>query len=90
MAPGVALELGHPHGGIEREVDIVAQDHRPFCGSAVEVGEPIAARQRRLDDLPVVLEVEGAAHDSTSTFSSRAAASARSSAATLVSAVAIT
>ena len=87
---GVVLELGHPHGGIEREIDVVAQDHRALRRSAVEVREPVAARLRRLDDLPVVREVERAAHDSTSTVSSRAAASARSSAATLVSAVAIT
>ena len=87
---GVTLELGHPHGGVEREVDVVAQDHRPFRGSAFEVREPVAARLCRLDDLPVVREVERTAHDSTSTVSSFAAASARSSAATFVSAVAIT
>ena len=31
---GVALELGHPHGGVEREVDVVAQDHGPPSAGA--------------------------------------------------------
>ena len=36
----------------------------PSAGSAVEVREAVAARLRRRDDLAVVRQVEGAAHDS--------------------------
>ena len=45
----------------------MAQDHRALGRSALEVREAVAARLRRLDELPVVREVERAAHASTST-----------------------
>ena len=55
----------------------------------LEEREAIAARLCRLQELAVVVEIEGAAH-STTTSRSRAASSARCSASTDVSAVAIT
>ena len=68
----------------------MAQDHRAVLRRALEAREAIAAGFGGRDDLAVVREVEGAAHASTSTVSSLAAASARSSAAMFVSATAIT
>jgi hypothetical protein len=85
----VGFQLGHAEGRVEREVDVVAEQHRPLLRRVLEQGEPVAARLGRREQLPVVVEVERAAH-STSTRSSRAAASARCSASTDVSAVAIT
>jgi len=89
LRSGSRLDLGHPERGVEREIDVVAEEHGAGLGRPLEEREPVAARLRRLEQLAVVLEVEGAAH-STSTASSRAAASARCSASTDVSAVAIT
>ena len=67
----------------------MAQDQIAVGRRALEEREPVPARLGRLEQLAVVGEIEGAAH-STSTSSSRAAASARCSASTDVSAVAIT
>ena len=83
------LQLGRRQGGVERQVDVVAEQHRPRLGRPVEEGEPVAARPRRFEQLAVVPEVEAAAH-SVSTYSFSAADSASSSAWTLVSPVAIT
>ena len=55
----------------------------------LEGGKAVAAGLRRVEQLAVVRKIEGAAH-STTTSSNRAAASARSSACTFVSAVAMT
>ena len=89
LRAGVGLDLGQPQRGVEREIDVVAEDQVALARRALEEREPVAARLRRLEQLAVVVEVEGAAH-STSTSRSRAAASARCSASTEVSAVAIT
>ena len=86
---GVRLELRHAERRVEREIDVVAEDQVAVGGLALEEPEAIAARRGRLQQLGVVLEVERAAH-CTSTSSSRAACSARCSASTDVSAVAIT
>ena len=86
----VMFELSHAQRCIEREVDVVAEDDRAVGGGSLEGGEAIAAGGGGREDLAVVPEVEPAAHRSTSTVSSAAAASARSSAATFVSATAIT
>src|SRR5262245_1447924 len=87
----IVLELCEPQGGVERQVDVVAEQEVPGGRLAVEEREAIAAGARRVEELPVMREIERAAHAaSTSTSSNRAAASARSSASTLVSATAIT
>ncbi len=86
------LELRHAQGGVEREVDVVAEVDLPALGTAAERREAVAAGLPGLEDLGVVLEVERAAHaaTSTSTTSFVAAFSARRSASSGVSAIAIT
>ncbi len=92
QAPRLGFELGELHCGGQRQVDVVAEQQVAGLRLAVEAGEAVAARLRRLQQLPVVLQVEAAAQSaaSTSTSSSVAAASARSSASTFVSPTAIT
>ena len=89
--PGVVLDLRHPHSAASSERSTSwRRITDPGGGRPVEEREPVAAGLRRGDDLAVVRKVERAAHGATSTVRSRAAASARSSAATFVSATAIT
>ena len=59
---GVRLELGHPQRGVEREVDVVPEDHVALARLALEEREPVAAGLRRVEQLAVVVEIEGAAH----------------------------
>ena len=75
---------------VEREhVDVVAQKDVACLRLAVEGREAIAARGGRVQQLTVVVEVEGAVH-SVSTSIRLDAASARSSASRFVSPTAIT
>jgi hypothetical protein len=85
----LGLELAHAQCSVEREVDVVAEDQVAVLPRALEEGEPVPTFFRGLEQLGVVREIEGATH-STTTSSSRAASSARCSASTDVSAVAIT
>ena len=86
------LDRGHPECGIEREVDVVPKVDLPTLRPAPERGEAVATGLSRLEDLGVVPQVERAAHAavSTSTTSFEAALSARLTASSGVSAIAIT
>ena len=87
----LSLELGHPERGVEREVDVVAEEQVSRLGALVEGREAVSALLRRLEDLGIVRQVEGAAQlATTSTWSRLAAVSARRSASSDVSAIAIT
>src|SRR5262249_48349611 len=71
-------------GRRQREVHVVAQEQVSGQRLVVEEDEAVAALPRRLEQHAVVHDVEGAAHE-TSTSSSDAAASARSTASRFVS-----
>ena len=86
---GLGLQLGELQCRVEREVDVVAEEQVAGKRRAVERREPVPAGLRRVEQLAVVRQVERAGH-STTTSTSCAAASARSSASTFVSAIAIT
>ncbi len=86
---GLRLQLRELQCRVEREVDVVAEEQVAGKRRAVERREPIPAGLRRVEQLAVVRQVERAGH-STTTSTSCAAASARSSASTFVSAIAIT
>ena len=60
--PRLGLELGEPERRVQREVDVVAQDHVPVRRRALEEREPVAARLRGVEQLAVVVELEGTAH----------------------------
>ena len=83
------LEPRELERGLEREVDVVAQEDVARLRLGLEGREAVAAGARSIEQLAVVREIERAAH-STTTSSRRAATSARSSASTFVSAIAIT
>ena len=76
--------------GVERKIDVVAQEEVAARGRLAEGREAVAAGPRRLENLRVVAQVERAAHVATSTSSRVAATSARPSASSGVSAVAMT
>ena len=73
----LGLELGHRHGRVQREVDVVTEEEVARLGAVTETGEPVAAGLRGFEQLPVVIELERARHAATSTSSRAAAASAR-------------
>ena len=50
----LGLELGHPERGVEREVDVVAEEDLPRSGPLAEGREAVPAGLRRLEDLGVV------------------------------------
>ena len=83
----LGLELGHAHGGVEEEVDVVPQEDVAGLRLVVEVDEAVAAARGASSIAPYASKIP--AH-STITSTSLAAASARSSASTFVSATAIT
>src|SRR5262249_10740737 len=56
------LQLCHRERGLEREVDVVAEQQIPGPGRRVEGCEAIAARPRAFEQVPVVRKIEGAAH----------------------------
>ena len=65
---------------LQRQVDVVAEEEVARLRALAEAREAVAAGLRRLEELAVVVEVEGARHAATSTSSRAAAASARRSA----------
>ena len=88
----LGLERREAESRVEREVDVVAQEHGAGRRLFVERGEAIPTFPGGSQQLAIVLQVEAAGGHaaSTSTWSRRAAASARASASIEVSAVAIT
>ena len=68
----------------------MAEEEVSRLRAVAEADEPVAACLRRVDELPVVLELEVAAHASTSTVKRDAASSARRSASLESSPTAIT
>ena len=86
----LGFDLGHRHGCIQGEVDVVAQEEVAGLRALAEVREPIAACLGGFEQLAVVSELERARHAATSTSSKAAAASARLTASSGSSATAIT
>src|SRR6266511_802128 len=58
----LVLQLGEVERRGEREVDVVPEQEVARIGVAVEEREPVATGLGRLDQLPVVIDVETAAH----------------------------
>ena len=58
----LGLDLGHLERGVEREVDVVAEEEVAALRAVAEGREAVAAGLRGLEDLRVVREIEGAAH----------------------------
>jgi hypothetical protein len=65
------LELRELDRGLEREVDVVAQEQLARPRLLLEEGEPVAARPSCLEQIAVVVEVEGAGRHRTFEISTR-------------------
>ena len=59
---GLRLELGERERRVEREVDIMAQEQVARGRLAVEESESVAAGLRRVEQFPIVLELEVTGH----------------------------
>jgi hypothetical protein len=62
LCTALVLELRELEGGLEREVDVVAEKEVAATWLAVEARKAVAAGDCCVEQLAIVVEVEGAAH----------------------------